>query len=401
LRALDSKRTEPDNHLDLMSVAYRRPVRRLKRLRQLVIVFGTLGLIGFGGPAAHIALMRREVVERRAWLTDQQLIDLVGVTSLIPGPNSTELAMLVGRRRAGRAGLVMAGLAFILPVTAIVLGLAWTYVTFGDTPIGEGLLDGVKPVIVVIVAGALTAFGRTALRAPLFIGIALAVAAMWLAGVNELVLLVAGALVVAVVRRRGISWPWARVGLLLPVAATTAASVNLLTLGLVFLKAGALLYGSGYVLLAFLRGDLVERLGWLTDAQLLDAVAIGQITPGPLFTTATFIGYVLAGIPGALVATTAIFLPAFVFVALVGPWADRVRERPLTAALLDGVNAAAIGLMAAVTIQLGISAIRDPLTAAIGLAAALALLRGRVGSVFLVAAGGAIGLAARAAEIGA
>jgi chromate transporter len=370
------------------------------RLRELLVVFGTLGLIGFGGPAAHIALMRREVVGRRRWLSEQQLVDLVGLINLIPGPNSTEMAMHVGRLRAGGAGLVVAGLAFILPAAAIVLALAWAYVTYGATPTGEALLYGVKPVIIAIVAGALVAFGRTALRGPLRIVVAVAVAALWAVGVNELVLLAAGAAVVAVARM-GIGHPWTAVGLALPVAATTAAaSVNLLTLAGVFLKAGALLYGSGYVLLAFLRGDLVDRLGWLTDAQLLDAVAIGQVTPGPLFTTATFIGYVLAGVPGAVIATTAIFLPAFVFVALIGPIADRLRDRPLTAALLDGVNAAAIGLMAAVTVQLGSSAIRDPLTIGIALGAGAALLGGRVPSILLVVAGGVIGLAAAAAGIG-
>jgi len=183
-------------------------------------------------------------------------------------------------------------------------------------------------------------------------------------------------------------------------AATAVASVNLLTLGAVFLKAGALLYGSGYVLLAFLRGDLVDRLGWLTDAQLLDAVAIGQVTPGPLFTTATFVGYVLAGLPGALVATVAIFAPAFVFVAIIGPLADRLRDRPLTAALLDGVNAAALGLMAAVSVQLGLSAVRDPLTIGLLLASGAALWWGRIPSVALVAAGGAIGLVASMSGIG-
>ncbi len=363
-------------------------------------MFGTLGVIGFGGPAAHIGLMRREVVERRRWLSDQQLVDLVGVTNLIPGPNSTEMAMHVGRLRAGGGGLVVAGLAFILPAAAIALALAWLYVSYGATPTGEALLYGVKPVIIAIVAGALVAFGRTALAGPLRIAVAAVVAILWWLGVNELLLLAGGALVVAITRL-GTGHPWTAIGLVLPVVATTAvASVNLLTLAGVFLKAGALLYGSGYVLLAFLRGDLVERLGWLTDAQLLDAVAIGQVTPGPLFTTATFIGYVLAGLPGALVATIGIFLPGFVFVALIGPIADRLRNRPLTAALLDGVNAAAVGLMAAVSVVLGASAIRDPLTVAIALGAGAAVWSGRVPSVLLVALGGTVGLAAGAIGVG-
>ena len=371
-----------------------------QRLRELVVVFGTLGIIGFGGPAAHIALMRREVVERRGWLTDQQMVDLVGITNLIPGPNSTEMAMHVGRQRAGGIGLVVAGLAFIVPAAAIVLALAWAYVTYGDTPAGEALLYGVKPVIIAIVGGALIAFAKAALSGPLRLVVAVAAAALWIAGVNELILLAAGAVVVAVLRL-GTRHPWTAIGLVMPFAAiTTATSVNLITLGAVFLKAGALLYGSGYVLLAFLRGDLVERLGWLTDAQLLDAVAIGQVTPGPLFTTATFVGYVLAGLPGALVATVAIFLPAFVFVAVIGPLADRLRDRPLTAALLDGVNAAALGLMAAVSVQLGVSAIRDPLTVALAVGAAAALWWGRVPSVLLVATGAAVGLGASVAGIG-
>ncbi len=376
-----------------------RPARG-SRLRELIVVFGTLGFIGFGGPAAHIALMRRDVVERRRWLTDAELVDLIGITNLIPGPNSTEMAMHVGRLRAGGMGLVVAGLAFILPAAAIVLALAWIYVMFGESPTGAALLYGIKPVIVAIVAVALVAFARTALTGPLRVAVAVSVSVLWVLGVNELVLLVAGALVLTLARL-GTRHPWTRIGLVLPVAgATAAASVNLLTLGAVFLKAGALLYGSGYVLLAFLRGDLVDRLGWLTDAQLLDAVAIGQVTPGPLFTTATFIGYLLAGVPGAVVATIAIFLPAFVFVALIGPLADRIRDRPLTAALLDGVNAAAIGLMAGVSLQLGASAIRDPLTVALALASTAILLWGRVPSVMLVALGGMTGLAASAAGTG-
>jgi chromate transporter len=367
------------------------------RLWELIRLFGTLGIIGFGGPAAHVALMRREVVERRAWLTDVEMVDLVGVTSLIPGPNSTELAMLVGMRRAGRVGLVVAGLAFILPAAAIVLALAWTYVAYGTTPAGGAILYGIAPVIVAIVVGAVIAFARTALRSPLTIALGVAVALLWLGGVSEIVLL-AGAAAVVAVARVGIRWP--AITFAVPLTAGTATAVDLLTLGGVFLKAGALLYGSGYVLITFLRGDLVERLGWLTDAQLIDAVAIGQVTPGPLFTTATFIGYLLAGVPGAMVATLAIFLPAFVIVALVGPWVARVRDRPMTAALLDGVNAAAVGLIAAVSIQLGATAIRDPLTAAIGVVAGLLLVVARVPSVLLVLGGGLAGLAAQAAGIG-
>ncbi|MCA1572828.1 MAG: chromate efflux transporter [Chloroflexi bacterium] len=320
------------------------------------------------------------------------------MTNLIPGPNSTEMAMHVGRLRAGRVGLVVAGLAFILPAAAIVLVLAWTYVSYGETPTGAALLYGIKPVIISIVAAAVVAFARTALSGPLRIAVALAVGILWIIGVNELLLLVAGAITVATARL-GTRHPWAAAAVLVPAGAATA-SVNLLTLAGVFLKVGALLYGSGYVLLAFLRGDLVERLGWLTDAQLLDAVAIGQVTPGPLFTTATFVGYLLAGIPGAVVATVAIFLPAFLFVALIGPFAERLRNRPATAALLDGVNAAAIGLMAAVSIELGASALVDPLTAGVAIASGVAIVWGRAPSVLLVGVGAVVGLAAAALGIG-
>jgi chromate transporter len=359
-------------------------------LRELISLFGTLGIIGFGGPAAHVALMRREVVERRGWLTDAEMVDLVGVTSLIPGPNSTELAMLVGLRRAGRVGLLVAGVAFILPAAAIVLGLAWAYVAYGTTPAGEAVLYGIAPVIVAVVVAAVIAFARTALTGALELALAVAVAVLWLVGVSEIVLLVAGALVIAAAR---LGVPARAAALLAPATAGGIAAGDLPTLAVVFLKAGALLYGSGYVLVAFLRGDLVERLGWLTDMQLIDAVAVGQVTPGPLFTTATFIGFVLAGIPGAVVATIAIFLPAFVVVALLGPWIGRIRDRPLTAALLDGVNAAAIGLMAAVSFELAASAFVDPLTVAIGAVAVVAMVVGRVPSVLLIMAGAATGIA--------
>lgn len=373
------------------------PGERRGRLRELAAVFGTLGGIGFGGPAAHIGLIRREAVERRRWLDDARLVDLVGLTSIIPGPNSTELAMLVGRERAGGWGLLVAGLAFIVPAAAIVLILAWAYVAFGATPAAEGLLYGIKPAVLAIIAVAMVAFARTALNGPLRIAIGLAVGALWFLGVNELVLLVGGAATMAVARL-GRGHPWAAAGVAVPMTAA-AASVNLLTLGAVFLKAGALLFGSGYLLLAFLRGDLVDRLGWLTDAQLLDAVAIGQVTPGPLFTTATFVGYVVAGLPGALVATVAIFLPAFVLTALVARVADRIRDRPLTAAVLDGLNASAIGLMAAVSVQLGATAIVDPLTAALALGALIGLALGAP-SFALVAIGAAVGLGATVAGIG-
>jgi chromate transporter len=377
-------------------------VNRGHRLRELVTVFGTLGLIGFGGPVAHIALMRREVVDRRRWLTERELLDLIGLTSLIPGPNSTELAMLIGHRRAGGWGLLIAGFAFILPAASLVLALAWAYVTYGTTPGAEALLYGIKPVVLAVVAAALVGFARTALSTWLAAAIGLGAAVLWAAGVNELALLAAAALVMAAARLPAIRRPLAVVAPLAAVGgrAAAAAQVDLWLLAGVFLKAGALLFGSGYVLLAYLRGDLVLRLSWLTDQQLLDAVAIGQVTPGPLFTTATFIGYVVAGVAGAAVATIAIFLPAFVLSALVGRVAHRVREWATAGALLDGLNAGSIGLMAAVTVQLGTGAIVDPATVAFAGLALTGLLLLKVPSIALVAAGGAAGLALSAVGIG-
>jgi chromate transporter len=372
-----------------------------RSLVEVIRVFATLGVIGFGGPAAHIALIRREVVERRQWLTDAELVDMIGLTSIIPGPSSTELAMLVGWRRARIAGLVVAGVSFIVPAAAIVLALAWIYVTWGTTPAFEALLYGVGPVIVIIVAAAIVAFARTALRGPLRVVMAVAAGGLWFGGVNELVLLAAAAIAMAALRRVPAAGGIARGAIGVPLAAgAAAASVDLVLLAGVFLKAGALLFGSGYLLLAYLRGDLVERLGWLTDAQLLDAVAIGQVTPGPLFTTATFIGYLLAGVPGAVVATIAIFLPGFVLASLIARHARRVRGHPLTAALLDGINAAAIGLMAAVSIQLGRTALVDPLAIGVAIGATVALVWWRLPSILVVGLGGAVGLAAAAAGIG-
>ena len=340
--------------------------------------------------------MRREVVERRRWISEQRFVDLLGITNLLPGPNSTELAMHVGLDRAGRAGLLVAGLAFILPAALIVGALAAAYAAAGTSPVASSLLYGIKPVIIAIVAVAIVQLGRSALAGPLRILIGLGIALLAVLGVNELLLLAGGATLMAVVRGvvRGPAERLARSMLPISAAAVSVAAtaVSLPLLFGTFLKIGATLYGSGYVLLAFLRADLVDRLGWITDRQLLDAVAIGQVTPGPLFTTATFIGYLVAGPLGAVVATVGIFLPAFALVALVGGLAARLRSRPLTAALLDGVNAAAIGLMAAVSLELGGVAIVDPLTAALALVAGILLLF-RLPSLWIIVGGAAVGVA--------
>jgi len=370
-------------------------------LREVVVVFLRLGVVAFGGPAAHIAMMREELVRRRRWVSDAQFIDLLGITNLIPGPNSTEMAIHLGYLRAGPWGLVLGGVCFIVPAMLSVMALAWAYVRWGALPVASALLYGVKPVIIAIVLQAMWGLARTAVRGPLLAGAFVVAAALALAGVHELLVLFGAGGVAALLapRRRAVAGALAALAWATParvMAAAAAGGVTLGTMTLVFLKIGAVLYGSGYVLLAFLRADFVERLGWLTDRQLLDAVAVGQVTPGPVFTTATFIGFLLAGWTGAVLATAAIFLPSFVFVAASRPLLPRLRGSRRAAAFLDGVNVAALGLMAAVTWQLGRAAVVDPLTAALALAAAVLLMRTRVNSVWLLAAGGALGLAWRA-----
>ena len=372
-------------------------------LAEVVRVFLKLGVIGFGGPAAHIAMMREEVVRRRRWLSDERFLDLLGMTNLIPGPNSTEMAIHLGYVRAGWPGLLLGGACFIGPAVAIVLAIAWLYVHYGTTPTARWVLHGVLPVIIAVVVQAIWGLGRTAVKGPLLALVGLLVLALALAGVNELALLFGGGAIVVLVRLAkpslaGVAALLAALGLpglALGQGAAVGGGVVLGTLVLVFLKIGATLYGSGYVLLAFLRNDFVHRLGWLSDRQLLDAVAVGQVTPGPVFTTATFIGYILAGATGAILATVAIFLPSFVFVALSYPLLPRLRGSRGASAFLDGVNVAALGLMAAVTWQLARSAIVDAFTAILAAGAgALLILRG-VNSAWLILGGALAGVAYR------
>lgn len=370
---------------------------------EVAALFLKLGLIGFGGPAAHIALMRQEAVQRRHWVSEQQFLDLVGAANLVPGPSSTEVAIFLGYIRAGWQGLALAGAFFILPAMLIVLAFAWAYARFGTTPGVAALLYGIKPVIVAVIFQALWGLGKSAVKTAWLAGVVLAVFALYFVGVSPVVLLFGGALLVLAIQnaarlremRRSMRL-WLLPGQLLPLAAAASAGsipFSLVTLFLTFLKIGAVVFGSGYVLLAFLRADFVVRLGWLTDRQLLDAVAVGQFTPGPVFTTATFIGYLVGSWAGALLATLAIFLPAFVFVPVVYPLVPRLRASPWARGFLDGANASALGLMAAVTWQLGQAALVDPLTVALALLSGVLLIRGRVNSVWLIVAGALIGLA--------
>lgn len=376
------------------------PSRRTT-LGELAWLFARLGCTAFGGPAAHIAMMEDEVVRRRGWLTRDRLLDLIGAANVIPGPTSTELAIHIGHDRAGWPGLIVAGACFILPAVAIVLALAWAYVRFGALPAVGGVLYGVKPVIIAVVVQALWGLGRSAVKSVGLGAVGLAALVASLVGADELIVLAAAGAAVALgrtaVRKAPPAAGWAPLslaGAMTGTATGAATAVGLAPLFWIFVKIGTVLFGSGYVLIAFLRSDLVERLHWLTEAQLLDAVAVGQVTPGPVFTTATFVGYVLGGGGGAAVATLGIFLPAFVFVAISGPLVLRIRRSPLAAAVLDGVNVASLGLVAAVALELGRAAIVDVPTAVLAAVGAGLLLRYRLNSAWLVLGGAAVGAAA-------
>jgi chromate transporter len=362
------------------------------------LVFLKLGVVGFGGPAAHIALMRQELVARKKWLSDQEFVDLLGATNLIPGPNSTEMAIHIGYLRGGWRGLLGAGVCFILPAALIVTALAWLYVQYGTLPEVEGILRVIKPVIIVIVLQALWGLGRAVLTRTAVIVVACVSATLSVLGVHELAVLFGSGAALALWHAisRGSHTPLFKSVFAVPafliVTSKAAASVTLSGLFWAFAKTGAVLFGSGYVLLAFLRADFVERFGWLTEAQLLDAVAVGQATPGPVFTTATFIGYVLAGFSGAAIATVGIFLPGFLFVALSGVIVARIRRSAIAGAFLDGVNAASLALMAVVTWQLARVAVVDVPSAAVALIAAAASHWLRLNGTWLIAGGAVAGL---------
>ncbi len=377
-------------------------------LLELGLLFARLGATAFGGPAAHIAMMRDEVVRRRQWLSEERFLDLLSAANLIPGPNSTELAIHIGWERRRFPGLLIAGLSFILPAMLITGVLAWAYVRFGSVPSASWLLYGVKPVMLGVVGQAIWGLWPRAARTRSLLAIGVGATLLAALGVNELlVLLGAGVTAISIARAQNPRRPASTGGMhqfipVLPVAASAGVSaITLPNLFWVFFKTGSVLFGSGYVLLAFLRADLVERLGWLSQAQLIDAIAVGQLTPGPVFTTATFIGYLIAGPRGALTATAGIFLPAFFFVAISGPLVPRLRASPSAAAFLDGVNVASLGLMVVVTAQLGRAAIVDRATAVLAVVGLLLLLRFRLNSAWLVLGGAAVGVAVHALHLGA
>ncbi|MGB8169751.1 MAG: chromate efflux transporter [Chthoniobacteraceae bacterium] len=370
------------------------PAPHRGELGRVAWLFLKLGCTAFGGPAAHVAIMEHEVVRERGWLTHAEFLDLLGATNLIPGPNSTEMAIHIGHRRAGWPGLVVAGCCFILPATIIVGVIAWAYVKFGVLPEVTRILHGVKPVIVAVIIQALWSLARTAIKTRWLATLGIAALALNAVGVNELAVLFGTGLVMAIPRLTRRSAGASALGLIpffttAAPAASVAAPFSVGALFWFFMKVGSVLFGSGYVLLAFLRADLVERWHWLTETQLLDAIAVGQFTPGPVFTSATFIGYILGGPPAALAATVGIFLPAFVFIAISGPLVPKLRASPVAGAFLDGVNVASLALMTVVTWQLARAALVDWRTLALATATAFLLLKYRVNSAWLVL-GGAI-----------
>ena len=367
-------------------------------LKELATVFFKLGTIAFGGPVAHIAMMEEEIVNRRRWITSEKLLDLLGVTSLIPGPNSTELAIHIGYERAGWKGLFVAGSCFILPAMTLVWILAAIYNRYQTLPQIEGLLYGIKPFILLIIVKALWKLGRKAVKDLTTAIAAIAVIIAFFVGLNEILLLLLAGIGVMIIRNLA-SIDGATGITLITVAQADIQTSSLKNLShswwsvfLFFLKVGSVLYGSGYVLLAFLQRDLVERSQWLTSQQLLDAVAIGQITPGPVFTTATFIGYLLAGNLGAIAATVGIFLPAFVLVGVINPWVDKLRQSVWASGFLDGVNAASLGLMTTVTYTLARTAVVDWFTILLLILGAIALFRYQISSIWLIVFGAIAGL---------
>ncbi len=378
------------------------------RLRELAILFFKLGSIGFGGPAAHIAMMEDEVVNRRKWLTREHFLDLIGATNLIPGPNSTEIAIHIGYIHAGLLGLIVTGICFILPAVLVTSVFAWIYVQFGQLPQVAPLLYGIKPAILAIIFGAMWRLGKRAAKNRKLVIVGLIVVLGLFLGINELLSLLLGGILGMLWLRLGSNNNLGAIILALPLTSSvplntavlpvTTSNVSIWQLALFFLKVGSVLYGSGYVLVAFLQGGLVDNLGWLNQKQLLDAIAIGQFTPGPVLSTATFIGYVIAGIPGALAATLGIFLPSFVFVAILNPIIPRLRSSPWLGAFLDAVNISSVALMLAVTAKLALGIFIlpkggiDGIGALISFVAAVLVVRVQLNTAWIVLGGAVTGL---------
>jgi len=393
--------------------------RKNTRLKELAGIFLKLGIIGFGGPAAHIAMMEEEIVRRREWITREYFLDLVGATNLIPGPNSTEMAIHIGYIRAGWSGLAVAGISFILPAVMITAAFAWAYVKFGSLPNIIPFFYGIKPAVLAVIFFAVWRLGRTAVKSWRLLVIGLFVTLASLLMINEVAVLLLGGVIgmfwLRLLPRRGtplvleitagisaavgalfhnVRMSWGSVAgtaAMMAVGFSGPIGFSLLKLGLFFLKVGAVLFGSGYVLVAFLEGGLVHDYGWLSQQQLLDAIAIGQFTPGPVLSAATFIGYVISGVPGAVVSTVAIFLPSFFFVAALNPIVPRLRRSPWTSAFLDAVNVSSVALMLAVVVKLGQTTLTGFPAGLIAAAALGVSFRWKVNATWLILGGAAVG----------
>ena len=368
-------------------------------LKEVVLLFLKLGFTAFGGPAAHLAITHNEVVKRREWLNDEQFLDLVGATNLIPGPNAVELTIHLSFLRAGWPGFFLGGLSYILPSVLIVMGLAWSYQEYGAVPQVAWVLYAVKPVVIAIIIKALWFLGKQAIKVPLTGIAAVSVLLLNLLGFDTLVLLFSAGIIVMLIKNfKKLKTSPPNFKSFLPFTLPSAVSLipqafNLSTLFLTFLKIGSVLYGGGYVLLAFLRSDFVVRLGWLTEKQLIDSVAIGQVTPGPLFTTATFIGYILAGVPGAILSTVGIFIPSFFFVAILNRFIPKMRQSVWFSEFLNGINAASLGLMAAVTIQLAKAVLVDATSIILTVFSLALVVFTRINTIWVILAAVVFGIA--------
>ncbi|WP_353931855.1 chromate efflux transporter [Okeanomitos corallinicola TIOX110] len=376
---------------------------QLNRLGEIAKIFLKLGVIGFGGPVAHIAMIEDEVVTRRQWLTKEHFLDLLGATNLIPGPNSTEMAIHIGYIYAGWLGLIIAGICFILPAVLITAFLAWLYINYGTLPQFLPLLYGIKPAVLAIILNALWRLSKKAVKTKQLLIIAVVVCLItWFGKINEVIALLLGGILGMIwlhnSNQTNLILTALTLTATLPKISITPVSVPLWKLGLFFLKVGSILFGGGYLLIAFLQGELVEKYGWLTQQQLLDAIAIGQFTPGPVLSTATFIGYIISGLPGAIIATLGIFLPSFVFVAILNPLIPKLSASAWTRYFLDAVNVSAVALMVVTSLQLGITTLSlekipyiDFLGVGIFGVSAFLSIRYSINSAWLVLGGSLIG----------
>ncbi len=371
---------------------------KMKRLREIILVFLKLGATAFGGPAAHVAMMEEEIISKRKWISKEKFMDFYGATNLLPGPNSTELAIHLSYERGGSLGLILGGVSFILPAMLSVIILAVIYGRYGELPEIAGISYGIKPVVIAIILQALIRLAKSVLKNIPIIAISIIVVVLSFFGLNEILLLASAGLVIMLIENRrklkynklpmfATFFPVFSAG----INANASKHISLPGVFLSFLKIGSVLYGSGYVLLAFMEADFVERLGLITSEQLIDAVSVGQITPGPVFTTATFVGYIIKGIPGAILATIGIFLPAFILVGALNRLIPKLRNSTWFGGFLDGLNGASLALMAVVNWKLGVSAIVDWPTVILAGVSFLLVFRFKINSAWLILGGGLIG----------